>query len=119
MDEIAPCLGKWALFDSEDADDHAEAKALCDACPVFVWCAEELKRAQSDALYQGHGPAGTWAGQYVGKKGRTTHPRRRVAKCGTPGGYKKHYREGTPYCEACREAVRLAKKRLKEEAAAS
>lgn len=99
-----PCAGKWELFDSVDLAAHLEAKALCEACPVLDWCVAQLRRAFENVEYQGYGPQGTWAGQYVGKTGRVVTPRRREAVCGTPSGYKRHYRKGTPYCDACKAA---------------
>lgn len=58
----APCAGKWELFDSVDAADHAEAKALCDICPHILACARELGLVKQGAGIYGH-PEGTWAGR--------------------------------------------------------
>jgi hypothetical protein len=32
---------------------------------------------------------------------RKTRIAKNPAKCGTPGGYRKHLRDGTPICEPC------------------
>lgn len=34
----------------------------------------------------------------------TPRPTRSTAKCGTPAGYKKHVREQTAKCQACKDA---------------
>jgi hypothetical protein len=40
---------------------------------------------------------------------RAKNPKSRpVAKCGTPGGYDRHRRQGTPYCDPCRKAASKA-----------
>lgn len=60
MTGLGRCIGRSALFDSTDLDDHAEAKALCDTCPVVVACERRL----ADFLATGkHRPEGTWAGR--------------------------------------------------------
>lgn len=58
----AACVDQWALFDSTHLADHAEARAICDACPVFAWCREQALEIRG-ASYGGRSPDGTWAGQ--------------------------------------------------------
>lgn len=98
------CAGRWELFDSSDLDDHEKAKALCAACDWLEWCRAQLRRAQEETELAGWGPSGTWAGSYIGARDPGSRPRRRVAACGTPSGYKRHYRLGEPYCDACKAA---------------
>lgn len=52
------CVDRPLLFDSTDLNDHTEAKALCDACPIAVACERHL----ADHLAAGGNPEGTWAG---------------------------------------------------------
>ena len=67
MNEIPPCAGKWALFDSTDLIDHIEARAICQECPIRLQCADELKSTRRAAMAdKTYGPAGTWAGELVG-----------------------------------------------------
>ena len=58
-----PCVGKSDLFDSTDARDHAEAKALCEQCPALASCFAELTATRHTGAYAD--PQGTWAGQLL------------------------------------------------------
>lgn len=63
-----PCAGRSALFDSTFPTDHAEAAAICRACPLIDGCREllaETRRAWGSG--ENYGPRGTWAGELIGK----------------------------------------------------
>jgi hypothetical protein len=64
-DKLAPCLGRWSLFDSTNVHSHRVARSICAACPFIAECAEELE-ATRRAAKPGYGPRGTWAGRLVG-----------------------------------------------------
>lgn len=117
MNRATPlCLGKYELFDSEDVADHRMARALCERCPVLDWCRSELEKARANTLYPPKwGPRGTWAGIYIGRSGKPgVTPKRRVAACGTPSGYKRHLRMGEETCRACRDSVNAYRNEVKE-----
>lgn len=63
MQPAGLCRDRSDLFDSTDPDDHADAKALCAACPVLVACARALAEARTAGAYAC--PVGTWAGQLL------------------------------------------------------
>lgn len=56
----AACAGDWDIFDSSDPLDHADAKAICNACPVILQCAEMAARLARQPIDKR--PVGTWAG---------------------------------------------------------
>lgn len=68
---IAPCAGKWELFDSTHPVDHLEAREYCLRCPLLEKCRTELEAATRDAYSADYGPCGTWAGQVVGRSVRS------------------------------------------------
>lgn len=58
MNGLPPCAGKWFLFDSIDINDHKEAAAICDTCPMVKAC----EQRRLDDIANGGQPVGTWAG---------------------------------------------------------
>lgn len=59
----AACRGRWELFDAVELEDgtdtyphKAEAKALCDVCPVITYC----RKARIDEV------TGFWANREAG-----------------------------------------------------
>ncbi len=117
VNEPTPCASMPRLFDSTNLADHVIAKQVCESCYFIDWCKERLEHAR-DMAYPGHGPQGTWAGQYVGmgdKEGsRKTRPYNTIAMCGTESGYKRHRRQGEEACGECKAALKVA--RLNREA---
>lgn len=61
----AKCVGQWALFDSTEREDHAEARALCLQCPVALACQQLVHQL---ARTPGRHPVGTWAGALYGQR---------------------------------------------------
>lgn len=119
---VTPCHRQSALFDSTEPGHHAQAKALCDACPFAGPCAEALRDTIATWGYdRSHGPRGTWAGRLLDPTGNT----RGQNPCGTPAAYNRHRYHGEPPCEPCkaahtaraRDAKRRARERAKEVAA--
>ena len=70
-DTPPPCYGLSWLFDATDARSHAEARAICAACPVINACRNLLRHTQATQLVAGPngGPEGTWAGVLIKSKG--------------------------------------------------
>lgn len=73
-----PCAGKWDLFDSTAPADHLQARTLCWRCPMLEECRANLRAATTTAYSRAWGPAGTWAGELVGRD--TRHADRIVAE---------------------------------------
>jgi hypothetical protein len=61
---LAPCYGRWTLFDSTDQADHREAKALCESCSIIASCISRLSELQRTSGSYAQ-PEGTWAGQLL------------------------------------------------------
>lgn len=81
----------------------AAARSVCDGCPVKVQC---LAIAMADPH-----SAGIWAGTTESQRRRAPQPAPRrayVARCGTDSGYRRHRDQGTPPCQACKEAHAIA-----------
>lgn len=70
----AACLGQWYLFDSTFHDDHRVAKRICQGCPVYADCLQEVVRIRADRRPL----VGTWAGILFGARVRQ-HKRTVVA----------------------------------------
>ena len=102
------CVDLGFLFDSVDPDHHQRAKALCDVCPRFDLCGEELVRYLANPG-PGYPVEGTWAGRLLVDARR---PKRRKV-CGTPSGAAAHRRRHERVCDDCYEA-RLADDRERE-----
>lgn len=64
----AACAGQSALFDSRLREDHQQARALCDTCPVFAACWDHLQAVKRAPKHLGGSPEGTWAGQLFGEQ---------------------------------------------------
>lgn len=85
----------------------APAKAVCASCPVREPCLDWGLR---------HEHHGIWGGLAERERRRLRRERAiavttpeafvamGIAACGTPAGYNRHRRQGTPVCQACREA---------------
>lgn len=109
-DQVTPCFGKTALFDSTDKAAHQEAIELCATCPVRTQCAALLEEVLAKYASYG-GPQGTWAGQGFGigrKPGRPPLTQKRRSKsvipdCGTESAYARH-RNRKEDCLTCRAA---------------
>jgi hypothetical protein len=109
----ALCVGRPWLFESMEAADHLEARAICAQCPAILACRVELQRVSDLAATvtaQGGGPVGTWAGVLVGRSGANARGRIRAA-CGTDSGYFRHRRSGEAPCRDCTRAHRVAGRR--------
>ena len=85
-----------------------QAKAICAECPVADRC---LDLALSNPWYGDHG---VWGGLSENERSkiRRTRPsvpvrRHDPAPHGSGGAYRRHYREGTPVCEACKTWKRI------------
>ncbi len=90
-----------------------EAKRICKRCPVQDECLEYALKARIRV--------GVWGGLSAKERDeilrqRPKPPRRPQFTCGTPSGYKGHYRAGEAPCAACRRAmaVQRAEQRLKQ-----
>ena len=75
------------------------AKAACEACPIMQECrtwAFKLERY------------GFWGGLTEGERwklnGAPRGVRDEAGACGSNSGYRRHYRQGEPVCDACRKA---------------
>lgn len=91
----ASCVGEDPdlFFSSQPGYRHAEARAICDTCPVISDCQEH---AQDERF-------GVWAGNLKTSKAQGPRP----INHGTNGGYRTHQRRGIPQCWECREAARI------------
>lgn len=109
----AACIGHDSeLWFSKDPLEQAEAKRICQGCPLIQAC---LERALNDegavSEYSRHGILG---GLTPTQRARTRRPPT-VPPCGTGAGYRRHYRLGEPKCLACIEAnsaLRRARKAM-------
>lgn len=95
-----PCAGKHELFDSREKEDHLEAKKLCDTCPVFAACWDNLQAVRNAPAQFGGSPEGTWAGQRFGSSRWTAS----LKPCGSETAYKRHKRHGEDPCDPCKRA---------------
>ncbi|MFJ8146611.1 WhiB family transcriptional regulator [Streptomyces sp. NPDC096048] len=101
-----------------DQQGAAEARTVCEGCPVRMACLRDALRQEggSRAEYR-HGIRGgltaeerrTLYERVMQSRRRTRRARgesveRSVAECGTVSGYNKHRREETEPCEACLRA---------------
>lgn len=85
----------------------AAAKLVCAGCPVISECREA-----------GKGLDGIWGGLDAHERGvRRSH--RLPASCGTPAGYKRHWRRREDPCDECLRAVADDSARVRAAAAAS
>lgn len=99
------CVGlDPALFFPELGETGEEAKAVCAQCASKERCRDWGIR---------HERHGIWGG--LSEEERRIIRRKLgikvqvpsvtlVASCGTAAGYRRHRREGTPVCQACRQA---------------
>lgn len=103
------------LFFPTRGEDTRAAKAMCADCPVRVPCLEYA--------LANHERFGIWGGKSERerrqiRKVRGIVRRPPVVACGTTSGHSRHVREGTPPCQACREAraryAAAAKARMRE-----
>lgn len=97
---------------------EAQAKAVCNTCPVRDQC---LEHALKDAE-----PHGIWGGLTVrerkqvareranGERRMPAHMRPQPINHGTHAGYATHRRRGEEACEACRDAHNLYTERTAE-----
>jgi len=98
----APCKGQLdVMFDGDKADGTDEAKAICAACPYAEPCLRfAVEHGMIFGVWGGVGPA-------TRRKMRrgTLRPPRKVAECGTVGGYARHRETLMEQpCDPCREA---------------
>lgn len=120
MTTIPPCAGKWALFDSADPHDHAEAKKLCAVCPMVAECRERLALTQAEHAYGRrksleYGPRGTWAGEPVGvtKVNVRLHRKRAEERMYSEQELRQAH---AAYFGGCRAAATVAKERAYQRA---
>lgn len=103
----AACAGvDPTLFYPDGNNPHAtrEGLAVCARCPVREACLEW-------ALRNGE-RHGTWGGKSENQRKRLIRslrdsgalPTRPPVRCGTTGGYERHYRLGETACDECRQA---------------
>jgi hypothetical protein len=100
----AACAGQYELFDSRRFADHIEARKLCDVCPIFTACWDNLQAVKRAPSQLGGSPEGTWAGQLYGKT-EIVRPGR--PPCGSERGYQSHIYFSEIACDECKEAHRL------------
>jgi hypothetical protein len=93
------------LFFSEPGDlaTVRVAKEICAACPVRVACLTSALAAEGTGW---GGRYGIWGGLTPEERQELARPVRRVSRCGTRSGYRRHLRDGEPACDACRDANR-------------
>ena len=84
----------------------ARAKAICAVCTVTGACLEyALVNCETSGVWGGKTPKERRGLRAAGvEDGTLIRVRVNVAACGTPSGFKKHRRDGTDVCEACRIA---------------
>lgn len=116
-------LGRWVedaacnpdtghLFFPTAGQHSGKAKAICEGCPVISECKDYA--IKSPNLLRG-----VWGGMSEAE----LHDARRKAgtkvkqplECGTPAGYRAHYREGQVPCAACRRAAAIERARYRAE----
>ena len=93
----------WIFF-PDQSERASEARKVCSGCDVWRQCLEYALNHE-DALH------GVWGGT-------TKRERDRMRDCkgvkppdirhGTSAGARHHYRLGTPLCQPCRDAERVA-----------
>lgn len=94
------CWPDYALFDSLDAGDIAEAKRVCKACPVKAECLEDALKHESAPGASRHGVRGGLdPDQRAGRRGDGIEH-------GTPKGYRAHLKRGETACDPCLLAER-------------
>lgn len=121
----APCWtsGGADLWTSDSKAKRRQAAALCQEgdCPILEDCrTAAIMRGERFGVWGGLDLESEYRDRYRTPKGRPP------AECGTPGGYKRHVREGTPKCDPCitanrakaREARRARKRRSRLQARA-
>lgn len=98
------------LFYAErgDAAQVDRAKQVCRRCPVVVECLEHaVKTGEVHGVWGGLAPQERV--EWRQRRGMTRKGLSLDDWHGSAGGYRKHYREGTKVCQACREAERVAR----------
>lgn len=120
----AACAGKTkadreylqAIFGSTDLDDHAQARQICETCPVLKVCARNVPPATEM-------PHGTWAAKLYGRPGPTTRPRKQrpanaPIDCGWCGATFTPNTRLAVYCSTmCKRSVHRERKRANYHAA--
>lgn len=99
----AACHGMTALFFPGRGEDARPARAICAGCPVRTEC---LDFAIDGGDH--HGVFGGTSERERRSLRRGDNAKRVIAlraACGTRSGYARHRKEGTPACEACRQAA--------------
>lgn len=102
-------------FFPEKGGSVREAKKVCRRCPVRAECLADAVAHREQW--------GIWGGLTIRER-RPLYPelpapvtaRRNQGSqgCGTAAGYQRHWRDGEPSCDACREAASRARNALKE-----
>lgn len=91
----AACRGMgWQLFFVERGESVQPAKAVCEGCPVQAQCLDAGHRENY----------GIWGGQSPEQRSLGRPRGRRVARCGTDGGYFRHRNLGENACGPCTTA---------------
>lgn len=92
--EHAKCRGMLNLF--FDPNRTAQARAVCEGCPVRIPCAQQ---GTTEAF-------GVWGGTTHAKRPSRykTRPKRPPASCGTESGYNAHRDRGEDACDPCKDA---------------
>jgi WhiB family redox-sensing transcriptional regulator len=108
------CIGKTSVMYAPGAhkDGTAAARAICNSpCPYLTQC-----RNHAHALAE---PYGVWGGEgprtrFANIRGhQLPAPKRRIAICGTTGGWRRHVDQGEPVCDDCKDAWNLYKRELR------
>ena len=113
FDEPHPCDGQVDIMFAPGArkDGTLAAKAICATCPYIEPC-----RNHAHIMVE---PYGVWGGEgprtrFANIRGTAMpKPRRRVAICGTPTGWRNHVDAGHTPCEPCRDAWNAYKRDLR------
>ena len=121
---VFPCSSAPELFFAPDSEQKADrvrreaaAQEICITCPVMLGCGAIARRFQELGIWGGETEEERSRGGYKPKP--RLRRRNKTPVCGTEGGYQKHRKDKTEYCERCRAAHRvkrqedLAKQRLK------
>ena len=105
----AACLGADTdtFFDHNRVD---EALSICETCPVIREC-RDYATTRPGAI---NDIQGVWGGKTERQIQRVRagtirrpNPRLTLKPCGTHAAYKRHLKNGTVPCDACREANRI------------